>query len=145
MELILTMIILGLLKVKVHLLVHLLQHQLFHEVLVILQLETYCRCSFKSLTGSGTGAVASVTVATIIGVAGAINAVTLSTLGTGYQVGDVLTSDNANDSDIAAGFNLRYQPSTLNLIHFLTNVQGSQFTTNRKLENIQMVIQHRRV
>ena len=90
----------------------------------------------KSLTGSGTGAVASITVATINGVAGAINAITLSTLGTGYQVGDVLTIDNANDSDITSGAGFKCTVSAINTQFdtlFLTNVQGSQFTTNRKL------------
>ena len=90
----------------------------------------------KSLTGSGTGAVASITVATINGVPGAINAITLSTLGTGYQVGDVLTIDNANDSDITSGAGFKCTVSAINTQFdtlFLTNVQGSEFTVNRKL------------
>ena len=90
----------------------------------------------KSLTGSGTGAVASITVATINGVPGAINAITLSTLGTGYQVGDVLTIDNANDSDITSGAGFKCTVSAINTQFdtiFLTNVQGSAFTVNRKL------------
>jgi hypothetical protein len=91
----------------------------------------------KSLTGSGTGAVAQITVATVDGVAGAIQGnITVTTLGTGYQVGDVLTIDNANDSDITSGAGFKCTVSAINTQFdtlFLTNVQGTQFTTNRKL------------
>ena len=91
----------------------------------------------KSLTGSGTGAVAEITVATVDGVAGAIQGnITVTTLGTGYQVGDVLTIDNANDSDITSGAGFKCTVSAINTQFdtlFLTNVQGTQFTTNRKL------------
>ncbi|GIS08925.1 MAG: hypothetical protein CM15mP113_0550 [Pseudomonadota bacterium] len=60
----------------------------------------------------------------------------LRLLGTGYQVGDVLTIDNANDSDITSGAGFKCTVSAINTQFdtlFLTNVQGSQFTTNRKL------------
>ena len=90
----------------------------------------------KSLTGSGSGAVATITVGTVDGVDGAISAITITTLGTGYQVGDVLTIDNANDTDITSGAGFKCSVSAINSQFdtvFLTDVQGSQFTTGRKL------------
>jgi len=70
-----------------------------------------------SLTGSGTGAQCSVT------------------LGSGYQVGEVLTVDN---SDVkvtrGAGFKVVITAIATNAdTLFLTDVQGKQFTTNHKL------------
>ena len=91
----------------------------------------------KSLTGSGSGAIADITVATVDGVAGAIQGnISVTTLGTGYQVGDVLTIDNANDADITSGVGFKCTVSAINTQFdtiFLSNVQGSQFTVNRKL------------
>ena len=72
----------------------------------------------KSLTGSGSGAIADITVATVDGVAGAIQGnISVTTFGTGYQVGDVLTIDNANDSDITSGAGFKCTVSSLSLIH----------------------------
>jgi len=90
----------------------------------------------KSLTGSGSGAVATITVGAVDGVIGAISGISITTLGTGYQVGDVLTIDNASDSDITSGVGFKCTVSVINTQFdtiFLTNVQGSQFTVNRKL------------
>mgnify|MGYP005704303623 CR=1 FL=1 len=70
------------------------------------------------------------------GLDGAINTVTITTLGAGYQVGDVLTIDNANDSDITSGAGFKCTVSAINTQFdsvFLTDVQGSQFTVGRKL------------
>ena len=90
----------------------------------------------KSLTGSGSGAIATITVGTVDGVDGAISAINITTLGTGYQVGDVLTVDNANDTDITSGAGFKCSVSAINTQFdsiFLTDVQGSQFTVGRKL------------
>ena len=90
----------------------------------------------KSLTGSGTGAIATITVGTVDGVTGAISDISITTLGAGYQVGDVLTIDNANDSDITSGAGFKCTVSAINTQFdsiFLTDVQGSQFTVGRRL------------
>ena len=90
----------------------------------------------KSLTGSGSGAIATITVGTVDGVDGAISAINITTLGTGYQVGDVLTVNNADDDDITSGAGFKCSVSAINSQFdsiFLTDVQGSQFTTGRNL------------
>ena len=90
----------------------------------------------KSLTGSGSGAVATLTVGTVEGVDGAVSAINITNLGSGYQVGDVLTVDNANDTDITSGAGFKCTVSAINPTFdsvFLTDVQGAQFTTGRKL------------
>ena len=90
----------------------------------------------KSLTGDGSGAIATITVGTVAGVTGAISAISITTLGTGYQVGDVLTVDNASDDDITSGAGFKCSVSSINSTFdsiFLTDVQGAQFIASRKL------------
>ena len=89
----------------------------------------------KSLTGTGTGAQCSVTIATVAGVEGVITAISNLTLGTGYQVGEILTIDN--DSNLVTrgdGFKIAVTAiaSTFDTL-FLTDVQGFRFLNNRLL------------
>ena len=77
-----------------------------------------------SLTGTGTGAQCSVTVTD-----GVITSISNLTLGTGYQVGEMLTIDNtSNLVTRGSGFKLIVQAiaSTLDTL-FLTDVQGEKF------------------
>jgi len=83
-----------------------------------------------ALTGSGTGCTVNVTVTNEV-----VTAVLINNVGSSYQVGDILTVDN-NSSQVTTGAGLKFTvaaiSSTFDSI-FLTDVQGSQFTNNRKL------------
>ena len=85
-----------------------------------------------SLTGSGTGAQCSIS---IDATTGAINSISNLTVGSGYQVGEVLTIDNSNVQVArGAGFKLIVSKiSTSADTLFLTDVQGKQFTSGHKL------------
>jgi len=85
-----------------------------------------------SLTGSGTGAQCSVT---IDAATGAINSISNLTLGTGYQVGEVLTIDNSSNLVTRGnGFKLVVTSigSTFDTL-FLTDVQGEKFDNGATL------------
>ena len=85
-----------------------------------------------SLTGSGTGAQCSIS---IDATTGAINSISNLTLGSGYQVGEVLTIDNSN-VQISRGAGFKITISSINASAdtlFLTDVQGKQFTSGHKL------------
>ena len=85
-----------------------------------------------SLTGSGTGAQCAIT---IDATTGAISSISNLTVGSGYQVGEVLTVDNTNvQITRGAGFKVvvtKISTSTDTL--FLTDVQGDQFTSTHKI------------
>jgi len=90
----------------------------------------------KSLTGSGSGAKATITTATVDGVEGVITVFNITSNGSGYQVGDVLTIDNANDNDVKSGAGFRCSITAINTTFdsvFLTDVQGEHFIANRQL------------
>ena len=85
-----------------------------------------------SLTGSGTGAQCSVSVDATTG---AINSISNLTLGSGYQVGEILTVDNS-DVKVTRGDGFKIVVSAINASAdtlFLTDVQGKQFTSGHKL------------
>ena len=85
-----------------------------------------------SLTGSGTGAQCAIT---INATTGAINSISNLTVGSGYQVGEVLTIDNSN-VQISRGAGFKLIVSKINASAdtlFLTDVQGKQFTSGHKL------------
>ena len=83
-----------------------------------------------ALTGSGTGCTVNVTVTNEV-----VTAVAINNVGSNYQVGDILTVDNSS-SQVTTGAGLKFTvaaiSSTFDSI-FLTDVQGSQFTSGRKL------------
>jgi len=72
-----------------------------------------------SLTGSGTGAQCSVTTGTVGDVVNVITSVTNVTVGTGYQVGEVLTIDNS-DAKVTGGQGLKLVIKKIDatLIHY---------------------------
>ena len=83
-----------------------------------------------SLTGSGSGLECNITVTD-----GVVTNVVINGAGVGYQVGDVLTVDNTS-SKVTTGAGFKFSIIAINSTFdsiFLTNVQGSQFTVNRKL------------
>ena len=85
-----------------------------------------------SLTGSGTGAQCSVAITN-----GVVNSNGISnlTLGTGYQVGEVLTIDNS-DAKVTGGQGFKMTVSAINTTFdtlFVTDVQGEKFTNNDTL------------
>ena len=85
-----------------------------------------------SLTGSGTGAQCSVT---IDGTTGAINSISNLTLGTGYQVGEVLTIDNGSNL-VTRGNGFKLVVTSINSTFdtlFLTDVQGEKFANGATL------------
>ena len=83
-----------------------------------------------ALTGSGTGCTVNITLTGDV-----VTAVAINNVGSNYQVGDILTVDNSS-SQVTTGSGLKFTiaaiSSTFDSI-FLTDVQGSQFTTGRKL------------
>ena len=83
-----------------------------------------------SLTGSGSGLECNITVTN-----GVVTNVVINGAGVGYQRGDVLTVDNTS-SKVTTGAGFKFAITAINSTFdtiFLTNVQGSQFTVNRKL------------
>ena len=83
-----------------------------------------------ALTGSGSGATFTVTVSN-----GVITGVSRQSVGTGYQVGDVLTLDNTHSGVVrGAGFKFTVTSinSTLDTL-YLTDVQGEKFTNGETL------------
>ena len=85
-----------------------------------------------SLTGSGTGAQCAIS---IDATTGAINSISNLTVGSGYQLGEILTIDNTN-VQISRGVGFKLIVSKINASAdtlFLTDVQGKQFTTGHKL------------
>ena len=88
-----------------------------------------------SLTGSGTGAQCSVTTGTVGDVVNVITSVTNVTVGTGYQVGEVLTIDNS-DAKVTGGQGLKLVIKKIDTTFdtlFLTDVQGEKFANNETL------------
>ena len=86
--------------------------------------------STVALTGSGSGCTVTATVS-----GGVVTAVTVQSAGTGYQVGDVLTVDNAH-SGVVAGAGLKFSVTTINSTFdtlYLTDVQGEKFTNDQPL------------
>ena len=86
----------------------------------------------KSLTGSGSGAQCSVSISN--GVVDA-NGISNLTLGTGYQVGEVLTIDNS-DVKVKGGQGFQLVVTAINTTFdtlFLTDVQGEKFTNNAQM------------
>ena len=86
--------------------------------------------STVALTGSGSGCTVTATVS-----GGVVTAVTVQSAGTGYQVGDVLTVDNAH-SGVIAGAGLKFSVTTINSTFdtlYLTDVQGEKFTNDQPL------------
>ena len=85
-----------------------------------------------SLTGSGSGAQCSVSVTD--GVVDS-NGISNLTLGSGYQVGEVLTIDN-NDAKVTGGQGFKLVVTAINTTFdtlFLTDVQGEKFADNETL------------
>jgi hypothetical protein len=80
---------------------------------------SYSNVPLTSITGFGRGATASITVTN-----GSITAAGISSGGTGYQVGDILTADNIGITSI--GRNLRLSVQALSAFNELVidNVQG---------------------
>ena len=82
------------------------------------------------LTGSGSGLECNITVTN-----GVVTNVVINGAGAGYQVGDVLTVDNTS-SKVTTGAGFKFSIIAINSTFdsiFLTDVQGSQFTTGRQL------------
>ena len=86
----------------------------------------------RSLTGSGTGALCSVSITN--GVVDS-NGITITNEGEGYQVGEVLTIDNS-DVKVLRGFGFKLVVTkiddTLDTL-FLTDVQGDKFSNTETL------------
>ena len=84
----------------------------------------------KSETGSGSGAQCSVTVTN-----GVVTSISNLTLGTGYQVGEVLTIDNS-DVKVKGGQGFKLAVNDINTTFdtlFLTDVQGEKFSNNAQI------------
>jgi len=85
-----------------------------------------------SLTGTGSGAQCSVSVTN--GVVDT-NGISNLTLGTGYQIGEVLTIDNT-DAKVTGGQGFKLAVTAINTTFdtlFLTDVQGEKFSNNETL------------
>jgi len=83
-----------------------------------------------SLTGSGSGAQCSVNLTD-----GVVTSITNLTLGTGYQVGEILTIDNSN-AQVLSGQGFKMVVTAIGATFdtlFLTDVQGEKFTNNETL------------
>jgi len=83
-----------------------------------------------SLTGTGTGAQCSVTLTE-----GVVTSISNLTLGSGYQVGEVLTIDNTN-LQVTSGQGFKLVVNSINTTFdtlFLTDVQGEKFVDNEVL------------
>ena len=83
-----------------------------------------------SLTGTGSGAQCSVSLTN-----GVVTGISNLTLGTGYQVGEVLTIDNSN-ALVLSGSGFKISVSAINTTFdtlFVTDVQGEKFTNNDTL------------
>ena len=88
-----------------------------------------------SLTGSGTGAQCSVTTGTVGDVANVITSISNVTVGTGYQVGEVLTIDNS-DVKVTGGQGFKVVVKKIDTTFdtlFVTDVQGEKFVDNEVL------------
>jgi hypothetical protein len=84
-----------------------------------LGIQTYSNVALTAITGGGRGATASITVTN-----GSISSAGISSGGTGYQVGDILTAENIGITSI--GRNLRLSVQELSAFNELVidNVQG---------------------
>ena len=84
-----------------------------------LGIQTYSNVALTAITGGGRGATASITVTN-----GSISSAGISSGGTGYQVGDILTAENIGITSI--GRNLRLSVRALSAFNELVidNVQG---------------------
>ena len=97
--------------------------------------QSYMNVGLFSITGSGSGAKATVTV----GSDGSISDITISNqpgdVGTGYKVGDVLgiTTADLGSDDFGGGYKVTVGITTGIDTLYLTNVQGQSFTTGKKL------------
>ena len=83
-----------------------------------------------SLSGSGTNAQCAVTISN-----GVITSISNLTVGTGYQVGEVLTIDNS-DVKVKGGQGFKLVITAINTTFdtlFLTDVQGEKFTNNAQM------------
>jgi len=82
-------------------------------------IQTYSNVALTAITGGGRGATASITVTN-----GSISSAGISSGGTGYQVGDILTAENIGITSI--GRNLRLSVQELSAFNELVidNVQG---------------------
>ena len=86
---------------------------------------------FISLTGSGTGLIAQVAVNNDSGKVTSFGSVTTS--GSGYVVGEILTLDNANSPLLEKGSGAKFVVTDIKDdidTLFLTDVQGEKFVTN---------------
>ena len=64
-----------------------------------------------------------------------VTAVTINNVGSGYQVGDILTVDNA-DAKVTRGSGLKFAVKSISTTFdtlYLTDVQGEKFTNNEPL------------
>ena len=84
-----------------------------------LGIQTYSNVALTAITGGGRGATASITVTN-----GSISSAGISSGGTGYQVGDILTAENIGITSI--GRNLRLSVQEISAFNELVidNVQG---------------------
>ena len=83
-----------------------------------------------SLTGSGENAQCSVTLTN-----GVVTGISNLTVGTGYQVGEVLTIDNSNAA-VTSGQGFKLAVSAINTTFdtlFVTDVQGEKFVNNQPI------------
>ena len=83
-----------------------------------------------NIIGSGTGLTVDITLS-----GDAVDTVAVNTAGSGYQVGDVITIDNSS-SQVTTGIGFKFSIASIGTTFdsiFLTDVQGSQFTTGRQL------------
>ena len=89
---------------------------------------TYTNVPLYNITGSGSGALATVNVAST----GLISSVSVTTNGNGYAVGDIL---GITTSNVVKGNGARISVSAINGIDtlYLTNVQGESFTAGQPL------------
>ena len=89
---------------------------------------TFTSVPLYSITGSGSGAQATVTFS-----GGELSSTTITSVGNGYAVGDIL---GITTSNVTKGKNAKISVSTIDGVDtlYLTNVQGESFATNDNLQ-----------
>jgi hypothetical protein len=89
---------------------------------------SYTNVPLYSITGSGTGAVGTITINS----SGNVSSVSITQFGSGYSNGDVV---GITTSNVIKGRDARISVTSTNGIDtlYLTNVQGEEFTSNQSL------------